>query len=111
MPKPRKRTGSVPIPIRALVIIARELSSTYRAFVKPQQRWQVTVGRLEPSKEELSKLNLTGRREYCDRCGVAHARFHVKLPNGHELHFCGHHYHKHKFAFATYEVTELPDES
>lgn len=110
--KRRKRsTAIVSIPLLALASIARGVSSTYSAFVKPQQRWQVTVGRLEPSKEELSKLNLSGKREYCDRCHVAHARFHVKLPSGNVLTLCHHHYHEHKFSFATFEITELPDES
>jgi hypothetical protein len=83
--------------------------------VKPQ-RWQATVGRLEPSGAELVKVNIVGPRVYCDHCNVAHARFTIKWGESHqyELALCAHHYHRHKFALAVRPhaiITELPDES
>ena len=110
MRKRKGRISSALIPLRVLATTASGLFSTWNAYVKPRP-WTWTVTKTEPSKEELSRLNLTGPRSYCDRCHVAHARFVVTLSSGRELHFCGHHYNKHKFELATCVITELPDES
>jgi hypothetical protein len=113
MPKRKGRTSSALILGRALATIASGLSSTWNAYARPRRQWQVTVGRLEPSGEELTKLNLTGPRTMCDHCNVAHARFIVKWGESYELHLCGHHWKRHAFALGARGavVTELPDES
>ena len=112
----RRFTALASIPRRARASIASGLSSTWTAFVRPAPRWSVSVGRLEPSGDELVKAKLSGPRHYCDHCNVAHARFVIKWGDNHqyELALCGHHYHRHKFALAVRPgavITELADES
>ena len=105
------RTSSAQILGRVLAIIASGVSSTWNEWVRPPS-WSVTVGRLEPqSAESMPPVSHSGPRTYCDRCEVAHTRYIVILPSGLEIHFCHHHYHKHRWALATagFEVRELPE--
>lgn len=111
MRQPRKRTSAVTTFRLALARTARGLASTYSEWLRPKP-WSVTVGKLEPGGNVPVHVKHSGPRTYCDRCNVAHTRFVITLPSGLEIHFCGHHYNKHRWALATagFEVKELPDE-
>jgi hypothetical protein len=114
-PEPsRKRTrgaraGAIASIRRALVSIA----FWWHVWLKPHKsayRPGWTMGKLEPGAKRAppAPRSISYTRELCDACHLAEAKFRIIVPKA-DLHFCGHHFHKHRMHIAMhgYEVKEL----